>query len=815
MFDNTVKDIRYAVRTLLKHPGFAMVAILTLALGIGANTALFSVVNGVLLRALPFPQPEQLVSFHQRKPNFDKGAIPYPNFLDLQKENKTFESMSISRAFGFSLVGTGEAERVNARYVTADFFKVFGLTPVVGRTFTPREDQRGATPVVLISEELWARKFASAANVIERSITLDDKSYAVVGVIPSSFTLFRNGDVFVPIGQWGNRGLENRGAALGLHGVGRLKPGVTLEQAQADLNRIMANLAVAYPETNHGNGSTVFALKDQVIGDVRPTLLMLFGAVGFVLLIACVNVSNLMLVRATGRTREFAVRAALGASRWRLLRQSLTESTLLAVIGGVFGLLFAYWGTHAAIKLLPSALPRAKEISLDRRVLLFTLAVSLLTGIVAGLAPALRGIRVSLSETLKAGGRGASSTHHRAQATFVAVEMALALVLLIGAGLMVRTLAELWKVDPGFRADNVLTFGLNLTPAMRSAEPEVVRNTWRELSDNIRSVPNVTAASFTFGAAPLQSEDDLFFWIEGEAKPASQSEMKMALVYQAEPDYLTAMGIPLKQGRFFTMQDDERSLPVVVIDEVLAQKYFRNDNPIGKRLFLPGQDNPYLIVGIVGHVKQWSLNSNDDQELQSQLYFPFRSLSDDSLPGGANMVIRYQGAKDEVSPALFASIRQVVERQNNQNIISSPLTMNQVISTSLRSQRFSMTLLASFALVALLLAAIGIYGVVSYLVRQRTHELGLRVALGAQRRDVLELVLGQGMKMTLAGVAIGVVAALILTRLFVKIFYGVTPTDPLTFVCLTLLLIGVALLACLAPAWRATKVDPMSALRDE
>ena len=811
------QDLRLGLRMLLKNPGFTVVVVATLALGIGANVALFSVVNGVLLNPLPFPQADQLVTLDQSKPNFETGAIPYPNFRDWQKENQTFSAMAISRGYGFSLIGTGETERINARFVSADFFSVLGVKPALGRTFLSGEDENGAAPVALISENLWQRKFGAAPDVLQKGITLDDKSYAIVGVIPASLKLFRDVDVYVPIGQWSNPGLRNRGVALGLHGIGRLKPGVTIEQGEADLNRVMGNLAVAYPATNKGNGAKVGSLKERMVGGIGATLWMLLGAVGFVLLIACVNVSNLLLARSTGRGREFAIRAALGAGRWRLLRQSIIESLVLALTGGAFGLVVASWGTHAALAVLPTTLPRAAEVGLDARVLIFTVAISLLTGILSGLVPALRTSRWHLSETLKEGGRGSSSERGRAQGVLVAVEMALALVLLIGAGLMIRSLSALWNVDPGFRADNVLTFGLNLSPSMQTASPQAIRATLRELSDRIGATPGVQAASFSWGASPLQSEDDLFFWIEDQPKPASQSEMNMALVYIVEPGYLTAMGIPLKQGRFFTDQDDERSPNLVVIDEIFARKYFGGADPVGKRIHLAGDKESSQIVGVVGHVKQWGLDADDKQALQAQLYQPFRALEDDSISGasGVGVVTRFAGTSREVRPEVLDSIRRVVQSQNKQNVISRSQTMNEVIAASLAQRRFSMILLDAFAVVALLLASLGLYGVISYLVGQRTHELGIRLALGAQGKDVLRLVLNHGMKMALGGVALGLVAAFGLTRLLSKMLYGVSPTDPATFMVIALLLTAVALLACFVPAPRATKVDPLVALRYE
>jgi predicted permease len=803
-----LQDLRLGIRTLAKAPGFTAVVVLTLALGIGANIALFSIVNGVLLNPLPFPQPDQLVTLDQSKPNFENGALTYPNFRDLQKENRTFASMALSRGFVFSLIGAGEPERINARLVTADFFSVFDVKPVMGRMFASTEDEPGVGPVVIISADLWDRKFGSAKDILSKSLTLDDKTYAIVGVMPANFALFRGADVFVPIGQWNSPALKSRSAGLGLHGFGRLKPGVSIAQAQADLSGVMGRLAATYPDTNRGNDAKVSSLKERMLGGIGPTLWLLLGAVGFVLLIACVNVSNLLLVRSTGRMREFTIRAALGAGRWRLLRQSLVESLLLALIGGGLGLLVANWATNAALAMLPTTLPRASEIHLDNRVLIFTVSLSLLAGILTGLAPALKTSRRQLSETLKEGARGTSSARGRAQGLLVTVEMALALVLLIGAGLMIRSLNAIWKVDPGFRPDNVLSFGLSLSPSMKTASPEATHAALTDLSDQIAATPGVRAVSFSAGAIPLAGEDDLFFWIEGQPKPASQSEMNMALVYRVEPQYLSAMGIPLKRGRFFSNQDDPKSQPVVVIDEVFARKYFGNADPIGKRIVQDGAD-PQQIVGVVGHVKQWSLNADESQSLQAQLYEPFRQVP--VSWAGVGVVVRSEGG-----PATsFDSIRTVIQAHNQQNVLSRPQSMNEVIATSLAQQRFMMILLDSFAVTALLLASLGLYGVISYLVGQRTHELGIRLALGAQRRDVLRLVLSHGMKMALSGTALGLVAAFGLTRLLSQMLYGVSATDPITFAVIAMVLIGVALLACLIPARRATKVDPLTALRYE
>jgi len=798
---------------LLKNPAFSAVIVATLALGIGANVALFSVVNGVLLNPLPLAEPDQLVTLAQSKPNFEAGAIPYPNFLDLRKENRTFSAMAISRGFGFSLVGSGEPEQVSARLVSADFFSVLGVQPTLGRTFAPGEDEPGAPPLVVISFDLWQRKFNPAQNVVGTGLTLDDKSYTVIGVLPANLPVFRTTDVFVPIGQWNSRALRSRSAALGLHGIGRLKPGVSVEQGEADLDRVMADLAAAYPETNKGHGASVSSLKGRIVGNIGPILWMLLGAVGFVLLIACVNVSNLLLARSTGRSREFAIRTALGAGRWRLIRQSLVESMLLALTGGTLGLIVASWGTQAALAALPTTIPRAAEVGLDRRVIVFTVAISMLTGILAGLAPALKISQWRLSETLKEGGRGASGARGRAQGLLVAVEMALALVLLIGAGLMIRSLSALWNIDPGFRTDNVMTFGLSLSPSMKTAKPEEIRASLNELSNQLSSTPGVKALSFTDGGVPLQGADDLYFWVEGQPKPATQSGMNGAVVYRVEPGYLEAMDIPLKRGRFFTNQDAEGSQAVVVIDEAFARKHFGDTDPVGKRILQEDQDLPegeysQEIIGVVGHVKQWSLEADEEQTLQAQLYEPFRQVQ----PGWSGLGVVMRSADGKLP---FDSIRSVVQNHNKQNVITRPQTMNDVIAGTLASRRFAMILLDAFAVVALLLASLGLYGVISYLVGQRTHELGIRLALGAQRGDVLRLVLGHGMKMALGGVMLGLVAAFGLTRLLSKMLYGVSATDPTTFMVIALLLVTVAFLACYVPARRATKVDPLVALRYE
>ena len=809
---NMISDLRLGFRSLLRQPGFSAIAIATLALGIGVTTALFTVVNSVLLNPLPFPESDRLVTIDQSKPVFEFGAMPYPNFLDLRKENQTFSSMIIQRPTAFSLIGVGEPERVNGRYVSAGFCPVFDIQPVLGRGFLPHEDEPNVTPVALISYGLWQRKFGGSRDIISKGITLDDKSYFIIGVLPENFAVYRTSDVFVPIGQWNTPALQSRSAALNLHGIGRLKPGVTIAQAQADLNRIMGNLAVTYAKTNRNNGARLTSLKERMVGEIRTTLWMLLGAVGFVLLIACVNVGNLLLARSTGRTREFAIRAALGAKRWRLLRQSLTESLLLAVIGGALGLLVASWGTTLAISALPTSLPRAAEVHLDSRVLIFGLVITIISGLLAGLAPAVKNSSWNLSSTLKEGGRG-SGSRSRAQAILVATEMALAVVLLIGGGLMIRSLRALWNVDPGFRADNVLTFGLAMSPEMSQAKPEAIRASVRELSDKLNSTPGIRAAAYTPGSLPITGADDGFFYVEGQPKPASVGESNLTLIYRVEPTYLKVMGIPLKQGRFFTNQDDEKSVPVVVIDEVFARKSFGDANPIGKRI-IQGDQKPQEIVGVVGHVKQWGLDADDTQALRAQLYEPFRQFPDNAMvgvPGNLTVVALADGSSGNPMDA----IRNTVKSHSNANVVFSAQTMNEIISDSLAEHRFLMILLDSFAAIALVLASIGLYGVISYLVGQRTHELGIRIALGARPQNVLRLVLSDGLKMAVGGVAVGLLAAVGLTRLLRNMVFGVSTTDPMTFVVITALLLIVAVLACLLPALRATRVDPLIALRYE
>jgi predicted permease len=817
------QDFRFGVRMLRKNPGFTAIAILTLALGIGANTAIFSVVNGVLLNPLPFPEPDRLVTVHASKPNFPTGSISYPNFLDWHRENQSFSSFAVYRGTSYNMTGVGVAEVLEAAAVTSDFFPMLGVKPIIGRTFFPSEDEIGVSSGVVISSRLWERKFGSAPEVLGKEISLDGKGYTIVGVIPTEFSLslrrFASVDIYATMGEWAHPMLRNRGAGLGIHGIGRLKPSVTIERARSDMESVTRHLAEIYPDTDKGTGATLTPLKEEMVGRVRPFLLLLLGAVAIVLLIACVNVANLLLARSTGRSREIAVRSALGAGMGRLVRQMLTESVLLALTGGALGLALARAGTRAALNVLPATLPRAGEVRMDARVLWFTILISVVAGILFGLIPAFRMARANVHETLKGGGRGGSGKRHRAQGALVIIEMAMALVLLTGAGLLIRSLAALWNVDAGFNPNNVVTFNLAMPPAMMKASPAAIRAALRDFDASIAATPGVEAEALRWGSFPMNDEDDDTFWVEGQPRPASQNEGNWTLRYVVGPGYLSAMRIPLLGGRFFSERDDEHGERVTVVDDALAKEFFPSGDAIGKRINFGNPDgtpDSYQIVGIVAHVKQWGLDTDDQNSLRAQAYFSFMQLGDGAMalvPSGAGVVVRTNGHV----PALMDSIRRTNEQVSKDEVISGAQTMNEIIAQSLAAKRFAMMLLGAFAALALLLASIGLYGVIAYLVGQRTHEIGIRMALGAQRGDVLRWVLGQGAWMSFAGVAIGLGGAAGLTRLLARLslLFGVSATDPLTFAAVAVVLIIVALAACWIPARRAMRVDPIVALRYE
>jgi predicted permease len=810
------RDIRYGFRMLVKSPGFTAIAILTLALGIGANTAIFSVVSGVLLNPLPFPSSGQLVSVYSKLQDFDQASISFPNFLDWQRDNSSFSSLAAYRNQDFTLARYGEPERLHGEQVSAEFFTALGVEPVAGRNFRPEEDRVGAAPVALISEGLWKRKFGSSFNVLGQALSLNGTAYTVVGIFSNHLPMFDPEfapDIFAPIGQWNDPTFRDRKAGMGTNGIARLKTGISVAAARMDMNSVAHNLAVAYPDEDKGTGVAVIPLKTDIVGSVQTLLYLLFGAVGFVLLIACANVANLLLARSTGRTREFAVRTALGASPARVIRQLLTESILLAVAGGAVGIAFAKWGLKAALAAVPQALPRADNIRLDMRVLLFTVAVALFAGILFGLAPAVKTMRMNLADTLKEGGRGASGTRHRTQRIFVAAEMALSLVLLIGAGLMIRTLTVLWRVNPGFNPHNALTFTVAFSKDKLAAAAQT-RTALNAITAKFESVPGVQAASALAGALPMQGDSELPFWLDGQPRPASQNEMNVALWYPVQPDDLKVMGIPLLRGRFLTVEDNENAPHVMVIDEAFARRFYPNQDPIGKRINFSLIIGHAEIVGVVGHIKHWGLGDTAHKNLQAEFYSPLNQLPDNIMPlvaGGILMVVRTSGPPAALTGALSAASAEY----DANGAVYDFRTMDRIVADSIAGQRFTMILLAVFAALALLLSAVGIYGVISYLVGQRVHEIGVRMALGAQQRDILRMVLGDGMRTALIGVAIGIAAALGLTRLMTKMIFGVNPADPITYGVVGLLLLLVALAACYVPARRAMRIDPMVALRYE
>jgi predicted permease len=808
------QDLRYAIRMLLKSSGFTAIAVLTLAVGIGANTTLFSVVSGVLLNPLPYPHSERLVAVYGKTPGFDRGPVVYLNFLDWQRDNQTFSSMALYRNQDYNVTGTTEAERLSGYMISAGFFSTLGVQPILGRTFRPDDDQVGAAPVALLGGGLWRRKFGSSPDVVGKSLTLNGTSYTVVGVIPPEFTFYgHDRDVYTPIGQWNDPSFHDRRISVSAHAVGVLKPGVTLAQAKADMDVVAHNLSAAFPVADKEVGITLVSMKEDMVGNVQPFLLVLLAAVGFLLLIACANVANLLLARSTGRSREFAVRAALGAGDMRVIRQLLTESVVLASLGGTLGLLLAFGGVKVALNTLPGTLPRAEEISLDGRVLLFTLGLSLFAAIVFGLAPALKGSRVNMMETLRESGRGSIGARHRLQRIFVALEVAMASVLLIGAGLMLRSLSALWRVNPGFNPSHAITFSLSMPGSSATTSAET-RARLRRFDDKVSSIPGVQDVSITLGSRPMIHDSFLPLWIEGRPKPVHDSEMPQAMFYLVEAGFERAMGITLERGRFVTPQDNENAPVVIDIDDVFARTYFANENPIGKRVNLTQFNVQAEIVGVVGHIKQWGPGADETSAVRAQFYYPFMQLPEKLMPMVANAVaVVLRTAGDPA--AIMEPVRRAVAQIDSRDVIYSVATMDEVLAGSFAARRLSMILLGIFAALALVLSCVGIYGVISYAVGQRTHEIGVRMALGAQRRDVMRMVLGEGAKMTLLGVAAGIAAALGLTRLIANQLFGITAHDPLTFAAVAIVLTLVALLACYLPARHAVRVDPMVALRYE
>ena len=812
--DTLLADLRYALRMFRKNPGFAAIAILTLALGIGANTAIFSVVEGVMLAPLPYFQPDRLVMVWQYNRTLKHViSVSYPDFLDWQRDAHSFRQMA---AFGWQdrdLTGPGTPEHLNGKQASSGFLSTLGVKPILGREFSPEEDKHGGAPAVIISNRLWRSRFAGSPQALGKSITLDGVDYTVVGVLPSDFRLVGDdADVYTPLGQgdpviFGDRTIHP------ILCIGRLKPGVTVAQSDAEMGAVQEHLVQLYPSADRGLGANVKPLKHEFVEDVSGTLLMLLGAVGIVLLIACANVANLLLARSAARTREFAIRSALGANRARIVRQLVTESMLLSLAGGTLGLVLAKWGVGPVLAAVPGSLPRSENIAVNLPVLLFALGVSVAVGILFGLAPALKSWNADPQASLKEGGRGSTSVHHRAQSSLVIVQMALTLVLLVGAGLLFRTIRQLWEVNPGFDARHVIAFNVGLSPLARETVSST-RIAYQQLIERIRNIPGVKAADLTV-LFPLSEHQNIGpFWV-GSQEPASIAEAPRALFYWTGPDYLRTMEIPLLQGRFFTEANATSSEPVILIDSVLARAYFPDRDPVGQAMTIPHW-GPVRVIGVVGHVRHWGLDERDAYT-QNQIYASLYQLPDAWAPifyRGLTVVVNTTLDTATVMPAIKAAVYSASDNRT----VYGVQALQEVLSESMSSQRFPMILLGTFAGLALLLASIGAYGVISYSVTQRTHEIGIRMTLGAEKRTVFRMVIAQGLRLAVAGLAIGAVAALILARVlssFSHLLYGVGAGDPLTFVAVSLVLTAVVVSACYIPARRAMRVDPMTALRHE
>jgi putative ABC transport system permease protein len=816
------QDIRYGVRMLLKSPGITLVVILALGLGIGANTAIFSVVNAVLLRPLPYAESERLVFLNEASETLDEMSISYPNFVDWRDQNHVFEKIAVHNRANYNLTGAGEAERINAAQVSADLFPLLRVNAAEGRVFTNDEDKPGAAPVVVLSHGLWQRRFGGAKSILNQPLTLNGRSYTVIGIMPQGFLYPSRIEMWVPVGQLsGQSSWQQRGNHPGLYGVARLKPGISIEQAKADMQNIAANLQKQYPDTNSGNGIRVRPMLEVFVGDVRRALWVLFAAVGFVLLIACANIANLLLARATGRQKEMAVRAALGASRWRIGRQLLTESVLLSLVGGTFGLLLARWGIELILYISPDSIPRAPEIGMDWRVLAFTIAASFLTGILFGLVPALQAGVVDVNTTLKESGRAVTGRHWL-RSSLVVVEVASTLVLLIGAGLSIRSFYHLQSVNPGFSYEHLTSFSVAL-PRTKYTTDEQRADFFKRLLENMRGIPGMQSVAAASGLPLGNNGWQTSFVVQGQPIPPP-NQVPLMEACLVTPDYFRTMNIPLLRGRYFTDRDDRSHLAgrdlsklpeeqrqavgvnVVVIDDEFAKRHWPNEDAVGKRIKLGTENSaPELtVVGVVGRVKMEGL-TRDSNLVQG--YFPFFQG-----PSGGMTVI----AKGMTDPNLLvSSIRQQVKTVDPDQPIYNIRTMEDIRAEAVAPERLNLTLLSIFAGIALVLAVVGIYGVMSYAVTQRTHEIGIRMAIGAQPSDVFRMILGQGMSLALIGVGLGLVGAFALTRLMASMLFGVEPTDPATFAVIAALLSIVATVACYIPGRRATRVDPTVSLRYE
>jgi len=800
------QDIRYGFRMLVRNPGFASIAIFILALGIGANSAIFSIVNGVLLRPLPFHESDRLVTVYETY--FEQGLmhvpVAPPNYLDWEAQNHVFEDMAAVGFNDYNFSGSGQPERVQGLRVSSSLFSLLRTQPILGRIFTPEEDQYGQHQVVILSHGFWKRRFGADPAIIGKAVSLDDSSYTVVGIMSPHFQfLSPHVDLWVPIAFNPSFELANRGQHS-FEVVGRLKPGIVIEDAQAEFGAIAKRLELQFPDSNKGWGIELQPLQERGISNVRPMLLILLGAVGFVLLIVCANVANLLLARANTRQKEFAIRVALGASQLRTIRQLLTESLALAMCGGCLGLLIAYCGIDALISLSPENLPRVEQVQIDKAVLAFVLSVSALTGIIFGLAPALQVSRFDLNEFLKEGRHGSTGggSCGRLRSLLVVSQVGLSLLLLISAGLMVRSFLRLHQVDPGFRSKRLLTMDLSL-PQVKYPETQQRVNFIQGLLQKIENLPGVQSTSAVRGL-PLSGQNSIVNLSVVGRHPLPPWQFIGARYCQVGINYFTTMRIPLIRGRFFTEHDRDKAQPVVIISETMARQFFSNEEPIGQRINIgDGGPNPCEIVGVVGDVKHTGL----DTEGEAQMYLPIYQRCWPYL----SLVVGTVGDPRSLVNAVRKKVWALDKGQPVHNI----RTMEELMSDSVAQRRFSMLLLTLFSGLAVVLAVVGLYGVLSYLVSQRTHEIGIRMALGARRNDVLKLVLKKGLMLIVVGLAIGVAGALALTRVIANQLYGVSPTDPATFMGVSLFLTVVALLACYIPARRATKVDPMTALRYE
>jgi predicted permease len=812
MIPGLVQDLHYALRQLRKSPGFTAVAVLTLALGIGATTVIFTVVSGVLLKPLAYPQPESLVVLHvQSEKRGDRSGFSYPDFLDCQRTCQSFKGVAAWTYGGATVSTPGEPEYVDGRLISADLFSVLRIPLVIGRSFVPAEDQVGAARVAIISTRLWQRRYGASPKVVGMSLTYDGKAYSVVGVAPPGFQLDGDADVFTPLGQATEPRMHWR-AAYFLHVDARLGPGITLAAAQTELALISTRLAKQYPDSNTGITLVPHTLQNELVQDVRPTLWLLLSAVSLVLLIACVNVASLMLTRVVSRGHEFALRLALGAPSGRLLSQCFIESSVLGICGGLLGLLVAIVGTGPFLRFWPDRLPRADEVHVDWRVLLFAITTSMLTALIFGLMPALRANRSAIEETLRSGSRTTTGSARRPLSGFVISQIALALVLLSAAGIMGRTLMRLASLNPGIDIQNTLAARVALSPSVLS-NPAQARAAWEDLTESMRRVPGVQSVALT-DIVPMREGQNVLDY-RATATPLPPSQESEALASAVTPDYLQVMRLPLTRGRFFNDNDKLGSPQVVVIDQNLAHHAFAGEDPVGKVLWIPALGNrPVQVIGVVGHVRHWGLADDDLSAVRDQCYYPLAQVPDRLVrffSSVLSVVVRTNAHPLEKIDALQKQARGGTADQTLYEVYS----MEQLVSASLASQRFLLLLFSVFAGLALLLACVGVYSVIAYLTSQRVPEFGVRIALGAHSSDVVRLVLHESLGIILAGVGIGLLGSIGTGRVLQRLVPGVQTAQGSILAVVLPTLILVALFACYIPARRAGKVDPMVALRYE